>query len=126
MCEKAVDTCPFLFDPPPEQYMTLEISNKVISKEPSMLKQCPDRYKTQVVCDKNFYVSLPALKFVPDWFPTNKMTEKLDDSVFSNQYTVFGDIDSDIVTFFSNDIGLDSINFNSFTTEANIIQKLVH
>ena len=73
------------------------------------------------MCDKNVYVSLPALKFVPDWFLTNKMTEKLDNSVFSNEYTVFGDIDSDIVTFFSNGIGLDSINFNSFTTEADII-----
>ena len=42
------------------------------------------------------------------------MIEKLDKAVFSNEDIVaFDDIDSDIVTFFSNDIGLNSIILNN-------------
>ena len=40
------------------------------------------------------------------------MIEKLDNAVFYSDDIVFGDIDSDIVTFFRNDIGLNSINLN--------------
>ena len=41
------------------------------------------------------------------------MIEKLDYAASSNDGIVFGDIDSDVVIFFSNDIGLNSINLNS-------------
>ena len=63
--------------------------------------------------DKAVDSYLPALKFVPDWFVPSKIIEKLDHSVFSNDDIVFGDIDSDIVTFFSNDIGLNSISLSN-------------
>ena len=51
-----------------------------------------------------------ALKFAPDWFVTNKLIEKLDNAMFSNDHIILGDIDSDIATFFSNDIDLNRIN----------------
>ena len=38
-----------------------------------------------------------TLKFVPGWFVTNEMIEKLDNAVFSNEDIVFGNIDSNIV-----------------------------
>ena len=41
------------------------------------------------------------------------MIEKVGNSVFSNDDIVFGDIDSDIVTFLNNDIGLKSIKRNN-------------
>ena len=46
-------------------------------------------------------IVLAALKFVPDWFITNKRFEKLDDVVFSNDDIVFVNTDSDNVTLFS-------------------------
>ena len=51
------------------------------------------------------------MKFVPDWFVTSKIIEKLDTVVFYNDYIVFGLIvfGSDFVTFFTNDIGPNSI-----------------
>ena len=33
-----------------------------------MLKYCPDKYKTQEICDKAVDSSLLELNFVPDWF----------------------------------------------------------
>ena len=52
------------------------------------------------MCDKAGDACLPALKFAPFWFVMNKMFEKLDDVVFSNDDLDFDDIDPDIVTFF--------------------------
>ena len=70
---------------------------------------CHDKYKTQRTCDKILDSYLLALKFVPDWFVTSNITEELDNTKFSDDYTVFGDIDFDFVTFFINGIGLISI-----------------
>ena len=52
------------------------------------------------MCDKAGDACLPTLKFAPFWFVMNKMFEKLDDVVFSNDDLDFDDIDPDIVTFF--------------------------
>ena len=117
MCVKAVDTCPFVFDSVPDQYMTQEVCDKVVCKEASMLKYYPNRHKAQEMCDKAADSCLPKKKIVPDWFTKSKMIEKLDNTVISNDDIVFGDIDSDIVTFFSNDIGLNSVNLNKITLD---------
>ena len=34
MCDKSVDTCHFVLDPVPDQYMTHEMCDNVVSKEP--------------------------------------------------------------------------------------------
>ena len=60
-----------------------------------MLKYSLDRYKTQELCDKAVDAFLPALKFVPDCFVTNKMLEKLDVAVFCNDDIVFVNVDYD-------------------------------
>ena len=40
---KTVDTCPFVFDSVPDQYLIQEMCNKVVSKEPFKPKQCLNR-----------------------------------------------------------------------------------
>ena len=64
-----------------------------------MVKYCYDRYKIQEMSDKAVDTYMLALKFVSDWFVTNKMLEKLDGAVFSTDDIVFPDIDPNIVTF---------------------------
>ena len=68
---------------------------------------------TQEMCDKVVDSSLLALKFVPDWFATGRIIEKLDSAVFPNNYVPFGDLDSDFIAFFSKDADLNSINFDN-------------
>ena len=46
---------------------------KAVSEESFMLKNCHDKYKTQEICDEAVGDFLPALKFIPYWFVTNKM-----------------------------------------------------
>ena len=77
-----------------------------------MLKYCHDKYKTKEMWDKFVDSCLLALKFVPDWFVTSNRIEKFDSVVFSNDYIVFSDLNSDFVTFFIgfNSITLDNVN----------------
>ena len=55
---------PFVFDSVPDQYKTREICDKVVSKDPFMLKYFLDRPKTQEMCNNAVYAFLPTLKFV--------------------------------------------------------------
>ena len=70
MCDKAIDICPFVFDSVADQYTSHKMCDKVVSKESFMLKYCLNRYNTQKTCHK-------VVRFVPDWFVTNKMLQKL-------------------------------------------------
>ena len=42
--------------------------DRVISEYPFMLVYCPDKHKTQKMCDEAVDDCLAALKFIPDWF----------------------------------------------------------
>ena len=59
-----------------------ELCDKVVSEDPFTLKYCPDKCKMQVMHDKAFDSCFVSSKFVPDWFVTNKMIEKLDSVIF--------------------------------------------
>ena len=85
---------------------------KVVSKESLRLKYCLDRYKTHEMCDNVVDTCMPALKLVPDWFVTSKIIKKLDNTVFSNGDIFFRDVDSNIITFLSDDMGFHTIDLN--------------
>ena len=49
-----------------------------------MLKYYHDRYKNKQMCGKAVHTFLPTLKFVSNWFDTNKMLKILAGVVLSN------------------------------------------
>ena len=51
--------------------------DRIVSDYPFSLRYDPNRYKAQQMCNKIVDDSLAALKFVSDWFVTNKMIKKL-------------------------------------------------
>ena len=53
-----------------------------------MLKYCPDSYKIQKMCNIAVDFCLLVIKFVPDFFVLSKVIEKLDSTVFSDEYIV--------------------------------------
>ena len=67
---------------------------------------------------KSYLTFLAALKFVPDWFVTD---------IFSNDDIDFNDIDPDIVTLFSDDVGFvnidlsNNINLDGVGDPANVV-----
>ena len=42
-----------------------------------LIVYCPDKDKTQKICDEVVDNCLASLKFVPDWFVTSKMIKEL-------------------------------------------------
>ena len=44
----------------------------VVSEDPFLIKCCPDKYKTERMCDETFDDSLTPLKLIPDWFVATK------------------------------------------------------
>ena len=65
------------------------------------------------MCDKAVDDFLSVLKFVPDWYITSKMIKKLHSTLFSDDDILFFDEESVNVTFFSDDIGILSVDLNS-------------
>ena len=71
----------------------------VISEDPFSIRYVPDQYKTQQMSDDAVDDCLPALKFVPDWFVTSKMLEKLDNALHANHDILFYNENFNKVTF---------------------------
>ena len=56
-----------------------------VSENPFSVMYCPDKYKTQRMCDKAADDSLAALKLIPDWFVTSKMIKKLNTALYADE-----------------------------------------
>ena len=82
-----------------------------------MVKYCLHRYKTQEICDKAIDDFLPALKFVHDWFVTNKMLENYSNVVFSNDDIVLLIKILIFFTLFSDSMGLNTLNLDNANVE---------
>ena len=93
-CNKAVNTCFFLFD------------------------FVPNQHKTQTMCEETVDDCLAALKFIDQWFfITNKMLEKIQDSILADDDIFFFEEDFSKVIFYANEMGilvvdLDKINLD--------------
>ena len=68
-----------------------------------MLKYCLYKNKTQTICGKAVKSYLLALNLVPDWLVNDQIE--------------FGDLDSDFVTFFSNDTFLNSLTLDNINLD---------
>ena len=44
MCDKTVNTCLIAFNSVPDQFVTGDVCDKIVSKDPFMLKYCHDKY----------------------------------------------------------------------------------
>ena len=58
--------------------------DRVVSEGPFLIAYCPDKYKTQRMCDEAVDGSLAALKLIPDWVITNKMINELFTSLYTD------------------------------------------
>ena len=58
--------------------------DSVVSEDTFLIVYCPDKYKSQRMCDEAVGNCLAAFKFIPDWFVTCKILEKLDHSLHAN------------------------------------------
>ena len=60
-----------------------------MSLYPFLIVYCPDKYKTQKVCDEAVDDCLAALKFVSDWCVTSKIIKKLYTALYADDDWLF-------------------------------------
>lgn len=67
-----------------------------------------------ILCKRVANACLSILKFVSDFFVTNKMFGKIDDAVFCNYDAIFVNSDYDNVTLFGNNVDLINVDLKNF------------
>ena len=110
-------------------YLTLfliDINIYPISEDPFLLKYCHDRYKTQEIGDKAGNVFLPALKFVPDWFTTKKLTKNLNDDLFSNDDIILLMKILIMAHFFSDERSILSVDLGNVSFEKDDLKTVIN
>ena len=73
--------------------------DKIISKNHFMLKHCPDKHKTQKMCDEAVDDFLPTLNVVPDLFVTSKMVTKFFTALYADENILYFDEDYGNIAF---------------------------
>ena len=86
-----------------------------ISEDPFILVYCPDKYKTQRMSDEVVDDSLVALTFIPDWYVTSKMFERLDNNLHAKDDILFYNEDFEKVTFIANQRHILAIDLDKIT-----------
>ena len=85
----------------------------IMTEDPFMLVYCPDKYKTQRMYDEFADDSLAALRFIPDWFVTSKMFERLDTTLHAKD-------DKDYkVSFIANERHILTVDLNKINLDNN-------
>ena len=100
MCDKTFNTYPSTIKFVPECFRTQEVCDElvnryflylilflisikpkkcvsVVSEDPFLIVNFPDKYKAQRMCDETANDSLAVLKLTPDWFLTSRVIKKL-------------------------------------------------
>ena len=104
MCDKAINKCYFVFDSIYDWYKTQETVTDVFLKIFFLIVYYPDKYKTQIMCDKAVDDSPVTFKLTPDWFVISKMIKKFFTALYANENSFYFNEDFDNVVFFCNEI----------------------
>ena len=68
MCDRVVSKNPSLIVYCPDKYKSQRKFDSVASEDPSFIAYCPEKYKTQRMCNETVDDCLAALKLVRDCF----------------------------------------------------------
>ena len=82
-----------------------------------LIVYCLDRYKSQRTCDEAVDDSLPALRFVPDWFVTMKTFKKLLTALYADDNVLNFDEDFGDAVCSCNEMGILSIDLNNINLD---------
>ena len=76
--------------------------DRVVSEDLYLTVYCPDKYKTQKMCDEAVDDCLVALKVIPDWFVTSKLMKKLFPALYVDDNILYFNEDSSNAVFSCN------------------------
>ena len=96
--------------------------DRVVSEDPFSIVYCPDKHKTQGMCDEAADDSLAALKLIRNWLVTSKMIKELFTALYSDENILYFNEDSGNVVFSCNEMGILNIDFNNINLDNNFDQ----
>ena len=73
--------------------------DSIVSENHFMIAYCPNKCKTERMCDKAVDDCLATLKFFQGWFVTSKMFEHFDKSLLANDEILFFNEDFNILSY---------------------------
>jgi hypothetical protein len=80
LCEKMIQYAfirPFILEYVPEEFITQEVSYKLVDWEPINLRYIPDKFKTLKMCNKAVFENSFALSYVPEHLVTLEMCTRV-------------------------------------------------
>ena len=93
--------------------------DRVVSEDPFLQVYCPDKYKTQRLCDEAVDDSLAALKLMPDGFVTSKMIKGLYNALYADENILYFNQDSGNLVFSCNEMHVFNIDLNNINLDNN-------
>ena len=84
-----------------------------VSEDPFLIVYCPDKYKTQRMCDKAVDDSLAALKLISYWFVTSKMIKKIFTALYADENILYFNEDSGNVVFSCIEMSILNLDLNN-------------
>ena len=69
----------------PDKYKNEKVCDEAVDEDPFLIIYCPDKYITQKMCDEAVDYSLFVLKLIPNWFVTSKMIKKLFTALYAGK-----------------------------------------
>ena len=84
-----------------------------VSEDPFLIVYCPDKYKTQRMCDKAVDDSLAALKLISYWFVTSKMIKKFFTALYADKNILYFNEDSGNVVFSCIEMSILNLDLNN-------------
>ena len=93
--------------------------DRVVSEDPFLQVYCPDKYKTQRLCDEAVDDSLAALKLMPDGFVTSKMIKGLYNALYADENILYFNQDSGNLVFSCNEMDVFNIDLNNINLDNN-------
>ena len=117
MCHRAVYRRFPAFDSIADKYKTQEICSFAVSLHFLFITYCPYKYTTQEICDEAVNDSLAALKFIPDWFVTNKMIKNLFTALYADENILYFSEDSGDALFNYNEMDIVNVDLNNINLD---------
>ena len=93
--------------------------DRVVSEDLFLQVYCPDKYKTQRLCDEAVDDSLAALKLMPDGFVTSKTIKGLYNALYADENILYFNQDSGNLVFSCNEMDVFNIDLNNINLDNN-------
>ena len=93
--------------------------DRVSSEDPFLIVYCPNKYKTERMCDEAVDDPLAALQLIPDWFVLSKTSKILFIALYADENILYFNEDSGNFLFSCNEVGIFDLDLNNINLDNN-------